>query len=369
MHDLLDFDGSVEVTREWRPIHLSHINVLAQPRKKFSDKALNSLKENIFSPIGLLYSPIVALYRPEVAQQHLAYINELWGTGYKLTNQKKWGRLYPFLLAGERRLRAAKKGDADMMTVQLWRGLTPFLALHIQFSENIQIPLEPEEEAIAHDQFYRLYQKEGKDISVPRYADWVGRSPSMIRRALKYGKLPLEVQGLVSDGVIPYSIALHLKRLQDIGIEPERLKAIGIRASLLELTAEEFKKGYVNRKVEERLNGQTKMFPDQDNLDKQNRKEAGQQYSRKVWQNQEYFDLLFKLIDKDLMGTPEKPLSSGGPSRKLAKEIDTMSRILNKFAEEWYSKEKREELARKAAQMQKALATNDTEATYGEPQG
>jgi len=367
MPELFDFDDDAEITREkHRPIKIEHINILRQPRTTFEKESLEALRANIFSPICLLYSPIVALYDRVAAQQHLAYVNELWGTDYALDDLTQWGAYWLILLAGERRIRAAKE-KAEVIAVQLWRGLTPFLALHIQFSENIQVPLDPEDEATAHDQFYRLYQKEGKDISVPQYADWVGRSPSMIRRALKYGKLPIGVQELVTKGVIPYSIALQLGRLQKVGITPDKLESIGVRVSLLELTAEEFKKNYVDKKIEEEKNGQTKLFPNPDDLEEKNREEAGKRYSRKVRENQAYFDLLYDLIDKDLMGIPEMPLSSGGPSRRLTKEIDAVSRILEQFADEWFSKNQRVMLAKKAAHMQKVLSANGETITEKEP--
>ncbi|MBQ9047975.1 MAG: ParB/RepB/Spo0J family partition protein [Solobacterium sp.] len=135
-----------------------------QPRKEFDDKALNELADSI--KLHGIFTPL--LVRPSVK-------------GYEL-------------IAGERRLRAAKK--AGLTTVPaISVSFTEEHMMEISILENVQREdLNPIEEATAYDSLIRRlgYTQE-------KLAERVGKSREYCANMLRLLRLPQDVQSMVTE--------------------------------------------------------------------------------------------------------------------------------------------------------------------------
>ena len=142
-----------------------------QPRKEFDDKALNELADSI--KLHGIFTPL--LVRPSVK-------------GYEL-------------IAGERRLRAAKK--AGLTTVPaISVSFTEEQMMEISILENVQREdLNPIEEATAYDSLIRRlgYTQE-------KLAERVGKSREYCANMLRLLRLPQDVQSMVTEKKLTITI-------------------------------------------------------------------------------------------------------------------------------------------------------------------
>ena len=137
-----------------------------QPRRYFDEEKLNELTESVRRE-GVVQAPVI-----EDAGDGSFYI-----------------------IAGERRVRAAKAAGLEKIPVQL-RKYSDSLKLEVALIENIQrTDLNPIEEAIAYSQ---LMEMEG--ITQEDLAARVGKSRSAVANSLRLLKLSQEMQNAIADG-------------------------------------------------------------------------------------------------------------------------------------------------------------------------
>ncbi|MBO4319161.1 MAG: ParB/RepB/Spo0J family partition protein [Treponema sp.] len=137
-----------------------------QPRRYFDEEKLNELTESVRRE-GVVQAPVI-----EDAGDGSFYI-----------------------IAGERRVRAAKAAGLEKIPVQL-RKYSDSRKLEVALIENIQrTDLNPIEEALAYGQ---LMEMEG--ITQEDLAARVGKSRSAVANSLRLLKLPQEIQNAIADG-------------------------------------------------------------------------------------------------------------------------------------------------------------------------
>lgn len=151
-----------------------------QPRRAFSDEALQALAESI-RQYGLI-QPIVV--------------------------QKKNGAYE--LIAGERRLRAAKLCGFQKIPAVI-RECAPQSSAELALIENLQREdLDPVEEALAYSS---LIQEFG--LTQEQTAKKVGKSRSYVANMMRLLQLPEEIQQYLVDGVLTIGQARPLLQLKD----------------------------------------------------------------------------------------------------------------------------------------------------------
>lgn len=127
------------------------------------------------------------------------------------------GRTVYQLIAGERRLRAAKAAGLERVPVTI-RQTTPQELLEIAIVENVQrADLNPIEEAIAYQ---RLMEEFG--LTQREVAERVGKSRTAVANTLRLTELPAEVRASITNGEISEG---HGRALLGLPGEAERLAA------------------------------------------------------------------------------------------------------------------------------------------------
>jgi ParB family transcriptional regulator, chromosome partitioning protein len=115
------------------------------------------------------------------------------------------------VVAGHRRLAAAKIAGMDAVPARVYQYLTPRQVLEIQISENIhRADLTPVEEA---DVYARMRDELG--MAVEDIALRVGRSQAHVRRYLNLLSLPDDVLDKIDAGEIPISKGVYLTTLPE----------------------------------------------------------------------------------------------------------------------------------------------------------
>ena len=123
------------------------------------------------------------------------------------------------LIAGERRLRAAKIAGCEEVPVVVMEGGTDNESLELALIENIQRhDLNPIEEATAYARLMDEFLLTQEDV-----AKKVGRQRSTITNVLRLLNLPQSLQDDVAQGVISQGHARVLLRIKD---QPEQLQAV-----------------------------------------------------------------------------------------------------------------------------------------------
>jgi ParB-like chromosome segregation protein Spo0J len=230
-----------------RKVSVWRINILPQMRKTFNQQEHQELVESIGKK-GVLSPPIVALFTRSELDEYLKVINLL--RNRRLTNQylkrsiiRGQERWY-VLLGGERRSRAYKHhvqlGNKNrMLDVSVREHISVEDAIDIQMTENShrRVPLHEEAEVFAEYWLYR--KKRDAKLTIAEFGRRVARSPSTVKNALRFVKLPAVVRNAVAgeweDGIpgaqaltkerrkLPYGIALALARLAEAGFSEEQL--------------------------------------------------------------------------------------------------------------------------------------------------
>ena len=127
------------------------------------------------------------------------------------------GRTVYQLIAGERRLRAAKAAGLERVPVTI-RQTTPQELLEIAIVENVQrADLNPIEEAIAYQ---RLMEEFG--LTQREVAERVGKSRTAVANTLRLTELPVDVRASITAGEISEG---HGRALLGLPTEAERLSA------------------------------------------------------------------------------------------------------------------------------------------------
>lgn len=127
------------------------------------------------------------------------------------------GRTVYQLIAGERRLRAAKAAGLERVPVTI-RQTTPQELLEIAIVENVQrADLNPIEEAIAYQ---RLMEEFG--LTQREVAERVGKSRTAVANTLRLTELPAEVRASITNGEISEG---HGRALLGLPAEGERIAA------------------------------------------------------------------------------------------------------------------------------------------------
>ena len=127
------------------------------------------------------------------------------------------GRVVYQLIAGERRLRAAKAAGLTTVPVTI-RQTTPQELLEIAIVENVQrADLNPIEEAIAYQ---RLMEEFG--LTQREVAERVGKSRTAVANTLRLTELPADVRASVMNGEISEG---HGRALLGLPTEGERIAA------------------------------------------------------------------------------------------------------------------------------------------------
>lgn len=127
------------------------------------------------------------------------------------------GRTVYQLIAGERRLRAAKAAGLERVPVTI-RQTTPQELLEIAIVENVQrADLNPIEEAIAYQ---RLMEEFG--LTQREVAERVGKSRTAVANTLRLTELPADVRASITSGEISEG---HGRALLGLPTEGERIAA------------------------------------------------------------------------------------------------------------------------------------------------
>ncbi|MSQ29578.1 MAG: ParB/RepB/Spo0J family partition protein [Dehalococcoidia bacterium] len=127
------------------------------------------------------------------------------------------GRVVYQLIAGERRLRAAKAAGLEMVPVTI-RQTTPQELLEIAIVENVQrADLNPIEEALAYQRLIGEFSLTQRDV-----AERVGRSRAAVANTLRLTELPADVRASIMNGEISEG---HGRALLGLPSEAERLAA------------------------------------------------------------------------------------------------------------------------------------------------
>ncbi len=127
------------------------------------------------------------------------------------------GRVVYQLIAGERRLRAAKAAGLERVPVTI-RQTTPQELLEIAIVENVQrADLNPIEEAIAYQRLMNEFGLTQREV-----AERVGKSRTAIANTLRLTELPIEVRASITNGEISEG---HGRALLGLPSEGERIAA------------------------------------------------------------------------------------------------------------------------------------------------
>lgn len=227
-----DFDQSMLLDKHDRVQKISIDKIKPdpkQPRSVFDDKLIGELAQSI-KRHGIL-QPLV------VTQQNDEY----------------------YIVAGERRWRAAKKAGLTSLPV-LVRSLEELEKLEISLVENVQrVDLNPLEQAISilrlHEQF---------NISYPEIADRLGKAHSTIANIVRLLQLPkfgrdALVDGRISEGHARALLALKNESLQKILLKNTEQNNWSVRRAEQFVTeAKESTKGVDKKVSNEKINASLK---------------------------------------------------------------------------------------------------------------
>lgn len=277
---------------------IEKINTLPQPRKTFAH--IKELAEDV-ARRGYIYNPLVAQHTERDCRNYIDYINEVRATDSKISDLRhdvvSGERVYYLLIDGERRFRASRRlqevgcescrmsfGDGgcyerhfgdNAIDVRLGIGVPPAEAIELQYAANLhqEVPVVEEAEDIVG--FYNFKRnRNGGRYSLKQFAREIGRSTSTVANAIRFSRLPLDIQQAVKKDIaseeseevvggnpkhIAYGIALALATMQERGIPESELKDWWERAYLGNCRVSEF-----NRMVQDylkvRSEGQTSLW-------------------------------------------------------------------------------------------------------------
>jgi ParB-like chromosome segregation protein Spo0J len=337
-------------------IPLDDINILPQPRKTFED--IDTLAQDlaVHDQLNPLY---IAEFTPQQAQAYVDVINQMWKTEHKLDELRyinnKIGRYY-ILIAGERRYRAFKTLDADgcfncqdnygrgpcitrhfpdkKVKASLMVGVDPLEAIGIQAAENIHTPVPPEQEAVFYDAYFRVRKMTDETYTVSRFARDVGRGEGKITSAIKFCRLPEEIQNYVKDKVISYGHAIELQRAREtLGLDAAGLDFWTIKVIVNRLRVPELRE-IVSREIEAQQSNQTLLglftqAQEEDMRKSYFKRTVAKESINKIWGFIDYFQTVLNLFENGKLGKKDSPFSERSPLRVFKALIKIEKRLIS----------------------------------------
>ncbi|MDO8470282.1 MAG: hypothetical protein Q7S84_04710 [bacterium] len=342
-------------------LSLRTLNVLAQPRKTFTD--IEELRDDTAQK-GQIEPPVVVCFTKEFCVRYLGLLNHLWRTSFKLGDMVPSHAHYYILLAGERRYRALSllwhKGcsscqeDAmkrrrrlaaghcfrkhfgrkvDTIEVRLSQNMAPLLAVFLQLSENTHVRVPPHEEARAYTELFRLIRYGQPNFPLAIFARNVGRSPETVRNAIRFCDLPIKIQELVEKGFLSYGLAIELTRLSVARVRREQFGYWVQRALTTKSTVAEFRKS-VAAYLAERVNGTSDLFGIMSREAEgvahraHIKQTVAKETIRALWGWVYYFRRVRQLFDEGLLGMADSPFSLRSPVRVHRDLLVEMERLI-----------------------------------------
>lgn len=359
-HDLAQMlgDGDRRPHYQSGRIRIEFVNVLPQPRQTF--EGLLPLAEDVAAK-GFINLPLVARFSKKEFETYLAIINLEWNTDFKVgqfvsTTDEK-GLVYYQLLAGERRYRASmilynegceeckrrgpvQKGEcfarhfADgLWEVRLCTNASPLIAQYLQLAENTHMAVPPWEEAAAYARLYRLVKVGQPEMTVGKFARYVGRGAETVGRALLYYELPEEIQKAVESKLVSYGIAVELARYQkETECDSEAILAMMVSAITSRMNVETFQK-VIKGRLAERQSGQQSL---DDMMSAAQLREMEHQAARRAVMSNSvaglhaqlaYFRKVLALFEAGKLGRDDSPLSHDSTVRLLKELIAQLKQV------------------------------------------
>lgn len=342
-------------------IAINNINVLNQPRQTFLDIDLiaqDIARKNLLNPLT-----VAELDRAQ-AQEYIDTINEIWGTNHTIDELKQAEgenieEKYYILIAGERRLKALKqldtvgcfdcqeafgKGpcstrhphvfkDGNKIEARLMRNFDALTAIDTQASENTHLRPAPQEEALFYDRYYKLKKRINSKYTIAQFSRDVGKSPDTITSALRFCKLPDEIQEFVANGTISYGIGVELQRAREaLGLDGLDLKYWLLKAITERFSVAEFSKA-VSAEIEMKNSNQTMLGifdqTQEEEMKKAHRKKIVERNTiNMLWGYLSYFNKVLSLFEDGSLGKKDSPFSVRSPLRVYRAVITQEKRLL-----------------------------------------
>lgn len=252
----------------------TNLYVLRQVRAQISKTELEELTESIKAN-GQDYPGIVACLAREQAIAYLSKMNRLWGTAYTIEEfeptyvKEEAGYFYLYVIAGHRRLMAVYAGEVSTYFCDLHVNISHPEAMSRQYRENNHKAVDPDDDARFIACFWQEQKEENKRLTLTKFAKKLGKTPEVVRRALRFTNLPMTVQRLVNPSEefkkgVSYPILCALARLQEerqhLGIPYSELKLIQLAYTLVaEQRTAKAVEAWVSAQIQE-LRGQGAMF-------------------------------------------------------------------------------------------------------------
>lgn len=210
---------------EW--VRLSELNELQQTRQEYSPEAISELAqsmvyedENGCRQFELINDLVVGVFDGEQLEAYLVEHEAYYG------NPVDRSRLAPgedgqwrIVIAGHRRRRAISENcqlaglspEQAYVASSVKSGITFEDALVLQLRENVHLRPPVVDEAKQIDRYFRLRaRREGVMPSVASCARVLGFSETKVSEALRFARLPSEVQQEVTAGLLSYGHAVEM---------------------------------------------------------------------------------------------------------------------------------------------------------------
>ncbi|MCX6808520.1 MAG: hypothetical protein NTW50_02540 [Candidatus Berkelbacteria bacterium] len=214
----------------WRTVslRLAQINRLEQVRKTV--EGIENLAANI-EELGNLEPMLVVRYDREKMIEYVSLINEEWSVSREIEEMvatDESGQKFNVIIAGHRRLDALERLGLRKAEVRLCENISPFVALFVQLSENLHMPVKKCEEAVGRVRLFRLIRKRRPELTMKQFAPHVGVSVDQLRDEMKFVDLPEVIQRSAEDGDISFGVAVEFDRLIKLGqTDPKIQKCFG----------------------------------------------------------------------------------------------------------------------------------------------
>lgn len=315
------------VAREVTSVELAFVNFLRQTRdtERLDSEELRVLADQ-FNEFSLLHPPHIARFSTRRrCQNHLRYVSRVWD----LENPPRIDDLvicpdgsYLVVASGERRLRAYElDGKQSCEFVVIWHDPSPGLVFGIQQVENMgreQVRGQRQARALIGE--FRMLRRRDPGLTIAKYARKKKISPSTVSRALRYGDAPDEVHELCEAGLITYTTACQLSRLN--GKVPDKrivhlaayIRADGSSASEV--------RALINRQIEEADQDTPSLFGEIEDqaLGRQTRRVIRRDLVAVQHRALARLEAVLRLADRGAIG-PGAEFSGGSASRLSRREI------------------------------------------------
>jgi hypothetical protein len=178
----------------------------------------------------------------------------------------------------------------------------------------------PEQEAIFYDNYFRLLKMMDSSYTIKRFANKVGKSQEKISNALRFCKLPEEIQDYVRERKLNYGMAIELQRARErLGLDEEETKYWTLSAMLEGSDIPKFRKK-VNDALEAKNSNQVELWAQTDEQKRQTRKNhirrtVAKEYINRIWENIGYFQKVQDLLESGDLGQENSPYSIRSPIR------------------------------------------------------